>query len=249
MGWPPSPPARYAALATGQKHTCALRPDDGAAVCWGRNKGDEAPAVAVGTLPKCANGPAHGTYDPGCADGCAADLSRCDELIPGLGNSRCEIHWRCPEGYTSGADSLEDVVCGVYDWQYDGSAIGSCTPHRCENHVNGQDQCGGGVNYSDCVGKHTGQNCTPICQHGYHPSGSIALVCTSTFVYDANRTGCDPNRCTAGPIAGTADPGVDFMASDCNNVSTGQSCLPPCTHPLSVVTPSHGLRVTCERDG
>jgi len=86
------------------------------------------------------------------------------------------------------------------------------------------------ASYTECNAMISGDKCMPKCNHGYHASGELDLICDARSLengggYDASAVKCLPNHCRGGPYVG-ADPKADY--SKCNKMTTDQWCRPEC---------------------
>jgi len=134
-----------------------------------------------------------------------------------------------------------------------------------------------GVDYSDCIGKYTGETCTMTCQTGYTDSTTVMasnptidLECglgssAATHTFDGavwapgsaigSFTQCFPNQCNVvvgNNIASNFDTVYQVDYADCTLLSskTGTTCVPKC--PIGY-EPSSGtfaeLDLNCDADG
>lgn len=152
----------------------------------------------------------------------------------------------CPDGYTIPSETFVPVCDSVTN-QYNVSSAGSCTPKNCTHPLNKDND----ALYTDCIGRTTGEVCTPSCNDGYHANGTIELSCSEVslsgvqaYVFDAAGPRCIPNSCTVPP----ASDGMVFTT--CNKMRTGQLCLPTCSSGESMVFyPPTGMLLVCEMNG
>ena len=124
----------------------------------------------------------------------------------------------CSSGYymTTPPTTLT-LVCDA-NGDFDGTNSLACAPFSCD--VNNVTHAVVGATYADCIGKSTGQTCTPQCLPGYGVSTSpspLALACDASGDFDgSNALVCV--ECTTG------------MASD------GNSACTPCNAPRPTKT-------------
>eukprot|EP01062_Namystynia_karyoxenos_P065647 TRINITY_DN593_c0_g3_i1.p1 TRINITY_DN593_c0_g3~~TRINITY_DN593_c0_g3_i1.p1 ORF type:complete len:2882 (+),score=256.09 TRINITY_DN593_c0_g3_i1:90-8735(+) len=183
---------------------------------------DTSAPTAGPTAHPCAGGPLPGTRRP------HADYTLCNQR--GTGDV-CTPRFNCTAGFAVPTSQSSFILqCRDDNFQYDGSAVGNCEARKCTTALGGLP----GANYSDCIMRHSGQECTPRCAQGYSPTGVITLACFDAqiwgreeFVFDVGGVGCAPNNCTAGPAPGTVHAAVDpAQFTSCRALSTGQSCSP-----------------------
>eukprot|EP01062_Namystynia_karyoxenos_P065646 TRINITY_DN593_c0_g2_i1.p1 TRINITY_DN593_c0_g2~~TRINITY_DN593_c0_g2_i1.p1 ORF type:complete len:2827 (+),score=273.18 TRINITY_DN593_c0_g2_i1:576-8483(+) len=200
-------------------------------------------AVDVGTAPiPCSNGPIPGTASTD------AVFTKCNSRASG---QRCVPEYNCSIGYA--APQVDFILnCDSNRQSYNASAAMPCVAKSCTAALGQPDAI---ADYSACYRNHTGDQCTPACSDGYSPTGSFNLVCSDVFlgskvefVFDVAGVGCVPNKCAAGPAAGSLTgylSDADFTA--CLSNHTGQACLPSC--PVGFTLSPGELPLICSISG
>eukprot|EP01065_Artemidia_motanka_P034265 TRINITY_DN4151_c0_g1_i3.p1 TRINITY_DN4151_c0_g1~~TRINITY_DN4151_c0_g1_i3.p1 ORF type:complete len:2395 (+),score=704.02 TRINITY_DN4151_c0_g1_i3:662-7186(+) len=171
----------------------------------------------------CAHGPVPGTEDP------LASYSSCLTLYTGQ-----ECSPGCPN--THHLDAAFTIQCNPGTRTFNASA-GRCKPNPCVGGpVFGHDSK---ADYSACNALRSNDHCSPTCEQGYtsvntsgvtsHTGFQLSCVAFRTdnttqplYLYDASNVKCQPNVCSRGPVASTADAAGDYSA--CNLKHTGETC-------------------------
>ena len=161
----------------------------------------------------------------------ATDYSSCN-----LQNSGGICTPVCDTGYSlNGTFTLSCTSLKQYTVPQTGE--GSCAPNTCTTPQNSVS----GIDYTNCIGRKTGETCIPLCADGLTQSGSIALSCGVTGTFDvATGFTCATNPCTGGPNANI--DGNAFYQT-CNSKRSQETCVPDCLDGFSA---SGSFQLVCK---
>ena len=148
----------------------------------------------------------------------------------------------CAAGYTATSAATAFKLACVSRSFTDGSTL-ACGAARCTTPPTSTT-----VSYAACVGKATGDQCTPACATGYQVAGGAAppaftLLCDggSGAFADASPPACEGLPCTGGP----ATPAARASYTACNALKTGGSCTPVCVEGYTATTAATAFTLAC----